>query len=181
MSKKQSKLLIYSILSLVIGLLLAYYVRGNIFMLMFSSLLFFIGFIPALIGFLICKLISRKKKTERIANLVSTFKILMAITIILTLTIPIGLSFRSDDIEKTQEFCNELALEIEKEREKTGTYPSDIEALLRVRGEIPRLIDERRLYRKINGSYELTFVVTGGLFPRLYEYSSKTKNWEILD
>lgn len=181
MSKKQSKLLRYSILSLVIGLLLAYYGQGNIFMLMFSALLFLIGFIPALIGFLICKLISRKKKTERIASLISTFKILMAITIILTLTIPIGLAFRSDDIEKAQEFCNELALEIEKEREKTETYPSDIEALLRSRGEIPRLIDKGRLYIKINGGYELSFVVTGGLFPQLYKYNSKTKNWEILD
>ena len=105
----------------------------------------------------------------------------MAITIILSLTIPTGLAFRSHDIEMAQEFCKELALEIEKEREKTGIYPLDIEALLRGHGEIPRLIDERRLYRKINGDYELSVVVTGGFFPQFYTYSSKTKNWEIQD
>lgn len=101
------------------------------------------------------------------------------VTIILTLAIPIGLFFWSDDVENAQEICIELALDLEKKREKTGTYPSDIKALLRDRGEIPHYIDDRRLYRKINGGYELSFVVTGGLFPRRYKYNSKTKNWKI--
>lgn len=181
MSKKPTKLLIYSILSLVIGLSLAYYGRGNFIFLMVSTFLFFIGFIPSLIGFLIYKLIVPKKKSQRTVNLISRFKIQMSITIILSLTIPIGLAFRYNDIEKTKEFCDKLALEIETDREKTGIYASDIAALLRSRGKIPRLINESRLYRKINGGYELSFIVTGGFFPRLYNYNRKDKKWEILD
>lgn len=139
---------------------------------------------PALFGFVICGLIGKfqKKESQIIPKLRSAFKIIMASTIILSITITIvGLSLFSDDIETAQAFCVELANKIESEKEKTGKYPSNIEVFLKSHKKLPRFIDKRCRYYRRDEGYELSFVVTGGLFPRIYMYSSKTGEWEILD
>jgi hypothetical protein len=106
----------------------------------------------------------------------------MASTIIMSITITIvGMSLFSDDIETAQTFCIEMAKKIESEKEKTGTYPSNIEAFLKNHHKLPRFINKRRLYIKNDTGYILQFVATGGLFPRLYTYSGKTGEWKILD
>ena len=181
--KKPSKLLIFSIISLLSGLILGYFGR-NIFASMIAILLFWFGFIPALFGFLICALIGKfqKEESQSIRRLRSALKIIMASTIILSITTTIvGMSLLNDDIETAQAFCIELANQIESVKEKTGTYPSNIDIYLASHKKLPRFIDERCRYYRSDEGYELSFIATGGLFPRFYTYRSNTGKWEIQD
>ena len=182
MRKGPSKLFIYCVLSLLIAIFLSYFGRGNMLLMMLVSMLFLFGFVLASICFVICKLVKRKKDTQLASGLLSILKIIMAVTIIqMMIIIPFSSSFQSHDIHKAQDFCNELVTAIETEKEKTGEYPSNIDAFLKGRGKLPRLIKKHRFYTRYNGSYTLSFVVTGVMFSEAYKYRSEHKKWEILD
>lgn len=72
-------------------------------------------------------------------------------------------------------------MHLEPQKEQSGKYPVNIAYYLNNHNLPYRLKTHRLQYWNQGNKYELTFVVTGGLFPRFHKYDSQKGEWVIQD
>lgn len=91
-----------------------------------------------------------------------------------------GILYRAE-VAEARAFCEQLVVKLEEAKVARGEYPETIDDLLSKMPKPPGIIDTRRLYLLDKGEFQLSFMKTGGLFPAVHNYQSRTGVWEIRD
>lgn len=181
MMKKSYKVPIASLVSLLLGIYLIIYTDGALFIFIYGTFLFFFGFIPALVYFMFLVPLDSADLNESISQKLTTCKVILAFTIIQFVCSGFTFSVMEKRTAEAKLFCNELIVHLEQQKEQSGKYPANIAYYLTNDNLPTRLKIHRLRYRNQGNRYTLTFVETGGFFPRFHEYDSQKKEWVILD
>ena len=148
---------------------------------MYGSFLFLFGFIPALIRFMFLVPIDSADLTESISKKLTTCKVIMAFTFIQLVCSGSTFAVMEKRTAEAKLFCNKLIVHLEQQKEQKGKYPANIVSYLNNHNLPVRLKIHRLQYRNRGTRYTLTFVETGGFFPRFHEYDSQKREWVISD
>ena len=181
MMKRSYAVLIASFISLLLGIFLIIYTDGALFIFIYGSFLFLFGFIPALISFMFVVPIDSSDLNESISNKLTTCKVIMAFTFIQFVCSGYTFEVMKNRTAEAKLFCKELIVHLEQQKEQSGKYPPNISYYLNNHNLPIRLKIHRLNYFNHADRYTLTFVETGGFFPRFHEYDSQKREWVMSD
>jgi hypothetical protein len=106
----------------------------------------------------------------------------LSLWILILIGLLLGILGCGNDVDEAKMFCAELIEHLEQKKKESGAYPPNIDYYLKHKDRLPSLLQKRRLqYVRHENGFTLTFVKTGGLFPRFHEYDSQKKEWTIND
>lgn len=94
------------------------------------------------------------------------------------LSLPIGGFIHQWDIQKAIGYCDSLMPLLEEEKNKTGSYPVDLQGVLKNRDRSPYLLSLENYYLSDGLSFVFSFSERDGVFPHVNLYSSERKKWE---
>ena len=100
------------------------------------------------------------------------------LVLLTVLSLPIGGFIHQGDIQKAIGYCDSLMPLLQEEKNKTGSYPVDLQGVLKNRARSPYLLSFENYYLSDGLSFVFSFSERDGVFPHVNLYSSERKKWE---
>ena len=86
-----------------------------------------------------------------------------------------------DEVRKAQSFCDGLIPYLQKELEKTGRYPDNLNTELSDQKRVPRLLSLKTAYTGHGDFFYFRFRVPWQLGDNIYGFNSRTGRWMRYD